>query len=506
MVAKTYKHVSKLLGGTALVLAGNVLGMGSQFGIRIVSANYLGPEQYGLIAMGLTTVNILVIFSLLGLKKGLARHIPRSDKYRELLVSSLLISLPFATMLALLISFNSAQIEQFFNLPGLSGVLTVMALAVPFVVFLKIVIGVFQGFESAKERVILENISNKTLQLIFIAGAVLFGLDTVGVAGAWLGAVTIAAVVSLVMLWWKADLIKSGNSFVPVPSFSSTAYPLLVFSLPLMISQSLWQILQNIDNFLLGYFYTSTQVGTYDAVFVLSRIVLVIPMSFTFMYLPIYSDIDSSGNSQLLIQFYQVTTKWMMFATLPIYLLFLTQPSEVLDLVYGQDYATGSIVMMALISGFLFHVIMGLNGVSLTAIGKTRIVMYGNITAFSLNFILNFVLIPPFGLIGAAVASAVSFGLINIILCQRLYVYTGAHPLSREMLGPLSGMLLITPIMFYFKSYFDSDILSLVILFLIILLSEVIAIKYLGGVTSEDKKIAQQFYDKIPINKWLGRQ
>ena len=57
----------------------------------------------------------------------------------------------------------------------------------------------------------------------------------------------------------------------------------------------------------------------------------------------------------------------------------------------------------------MFHTFLGLNGVSLVVIGQPKLNMFRNTFAVILNIVLNVLLIPKYGTVGAGVATAVSY-------------------------------------------------------------------------------------------------
>jgi len=75
---------------------------------------------------------------------------------------------------------------------------------------------------------------------------------------------------------------------------------------------------------------------------------------------------------------------------------------------FGPEYTDGSLALVTLALGFFTHSVAGPNVNTLTAIGRTRIIMWDNLLAGVTNIALNFALIPEYGILGAAVATAVS--------------------------------------------------------------------------------------------------
>ncbi|WP_306059963.1 polysaccharide biosynthesis C-terminal domain-containing protein [Natronococcus wangiae] len=78
----------------------------------------------------------------------------------------------------------------------------------------------------------------------------------------------------------------------------------------------------------------------------------------------------------------------------------------------------GNIELIVLPSGFYLHTLIGPNSKLLLAIGETRAMMKASIQSAILNITLNYLLIPQYSIMGAALATAGSYVVLNII-----YVY-----------------------------------------------------------------------------------
>jgi O-antigen/teichoic acid export membrane protein len=107
-----------------------------------------------------------------------------------------------------------------------------------------------------------------------------------------------------------------------------------------------------------------------------------------------------------------------------------TYPSTVLNMTFGPEYAGGALSLTILAVGFFAHAIAGPSGNALAAIGKTRSMMYDNATVLAINLGLNVVLVPRWGIVGAAVATTVGYGVLNGLYLGQLYLATGMQPFT----------------------------------------------------------------------------
>jgi O-antigen/teichoic acid export membrane protein len=84
------------------------------------------------------------------------------------------------------------------------------------------------------------------------------------------------------------------------------------------------------------------------------------------------------------------------------------------------------------------------------------------------NVLLNIILIPPLGIVGAAVASAVSLILAGIILSLKLYLSWHIQPLSKNLLKPLIASIALALLFrFTIGSFIDVTLWMLPLLFIL---------------------------------------
>jgi O-antigen/teichoic acid export membrane protein len=94
---------------------------------------------------------------------------------------------------------------------------------------------------------------------------------------------------------------------------------------------------------------------------------------------------------------------------------------------FGKDYLLGAVPLVILGFGQLFNVFVGPVGNALNMANSERVVFRVSALTLVLNLGLNALLIPYFGLIGAAVATVSSLVLWNIILAIQLKIKHGVN-------------------------------------------------------------------------------
>ena len=88
---------------------------------------------------------------------------------------------------------------------------------------------------------------------------------------------------------------------------------------------------------------------------------------------------------------------------------------------FGQEFVSGSPALIILSGAQLVNAAAGSVGLTLMMTGHERSTAYGLFVSAVVNVVLNAVLIPQFGVVGAAVATATSTILWNVLLIIEVY-------------------------------------------------------------------------------------
>ena len=119
------------------------------------------------------------------------------------------------------------------------------------------------------------------------------------------------------------------------------------------------------------------------------------------------------------------------------------------------------LVLQLLVLGQFINAASGPCGNVLTMKGWTWLNLINSLILAIVNFILNFMMIPRYGLLGAALATAFSLGLVNIMRYLEVAVFLKIAPYKIRSLKPiLFGMLAIIPISIFRNS---SPVISLIL-------------------------------------------
>jgi O-antigen/teichoic acid export membrane protein len=130
---------------------------------------------------------------------------------------------------------------------------------------------------------------------------------------------------------------------------------------------------------------------------------------------------------------YQAATGWVVLLAWPAYLLFAAYAGPVLAL-FGPDYAAGRGVTTILACTMLLATGCGMVDAVLNMAGRTAWTFYNALAAVAVNVVLDLLLIPGYGIVGAALAWSAAIVVGNLVPLGQLYWAMRLHPFGRGTL------------------------------------------------------------------------
>ena len=469
------QSLQKIAKGTGIIFTGTIIGMLLAFVSRVIIVRYITQSEYGIYSLALVLMSIFAMISTLGLQSGIPRQIAYfrgkkdSEKVSGIVKSSIQIALVASIFFSFFLFFLSDIISvKAFHSPELSTPLKIFAIAIPFSVLIVIFTSIFRGFDRVEPHVYFQNILRNVLLLPLLGIVILFGLSFIGVVYAYLASIALTCIAFAVYAAKKLPVSVRGEKNTNADSLRKE---LLLFSLPLLAVSILGMIMTWTDTLMLGYFKTPDVVGLYNAALPLANLIPVVLTSMKFLYVPIASQLYSQNLIAEMRRNYAILTKWMFSLTLPLFLIIFLFPETVLNILFGSRYIQAGTALQILALGMFIHTFLGPNGATLMTAGKTRFLMWTNLVGAILNIALNIFLIPLFGIIGAAIASASSLAVINVLKSTWLYLLFGIHPFTKNYIKPiLTSVLLVFVIFTFVRSMVDGISFWLLLILLIIFL------------------------------------
>jgi O-antigen/teichoic acid export membrane protein len=431
---------AQLVRGSTLLLVARVIAQAAEFGLQLFFVHYLAKSDYGALAYALSIVLLLRAVALFELPVTLARFLPiyREERREGALLGSVLMSVGIVTGLGVLIAVTLdaglllLDLEPTDNQDALI-VLSILVLVVPLEALDILLTSLFATFASPRAIFIRQAIVGPGLKLGLAAAVVVSeaGLVSIAVGYAAIDLICLAIYGALFAL-----LLRRQAALSPVRR-NQLAFPVrttLGFAAPLLASTLVWILMESSDAILLGYFHSTDAVAAFRAVLLVAALNQGVTFTFALLYTPMLARLYAREAWGEMRDFYWRATLWVTVLSFAVFLLTFSFASATTSGVVGERYADSAPIMAVLALGYFFHCSLGFNGLTLRVFGKLRYTVSVDVAAAVANVLINLLLIPRWGAVGAAVGTSSTMVLHNVAKQYGLWRYTGVGLFPRAYL------------------------------------------------------------------------
>lgn len=244
----------------------------------------------------------------------------------------------------------------------------------------------------------------RTVMLVPLQGALVFwvilndlGLRALIVVNAL--SVLFSITLNLVILVWKQFSLRLLR-----PSFDRpTAIQLLRFGFVLFLNDSLAVIHTRADSFIIGLFMPIARMGHYNGALVVANYLLTPSRLFVAPFFPAVSERVAKGDYKALAEGSRTSLRYLMLLVTPMAGGIIALAPLVLDLLYPSEFLVAILSLQLLAVGYMVNALGYPASACLTGLGRPEQIIYNALPAITLMLLLHLLLIPPYGIIGAAV-------------------------------------------------------------------------------------------------------
>lgn len=411
---------SRQLRGSSLLLTGRVLAMGINFATQILIIRYLDKADYGAFAYALSIVALVQAAIQLGLDRSLTRYVPMYDEQRDeerlfgtiAFVVSVVTALGVTVVLAVIV-FRSIVEGTLVQDPGAVAVLAVLIALAPIEALDNLLVSLLAAFDQTGAIFLRRYVVAPALRLVVVglliagSGSVLF-LAGGYVLGGVLGLVIFGT--HLVRL-----LQRRRDAAATPPKWRVPVAELLTFAIPLLTTDLVFMTLNATDAIMLERFGTVEDVASLRAVMPTARLNQVVLASFGILYVPFIARLFVRDDHGEIGRRYWQTAAWVVVLSFPILATTLLFSRELTADLLGEAYANSAVILIILSIGYYTNALFGFNGMTLNVYRAVGFVVVVNLLAVAGNIGLNLALIPRWGPAGAAVATAMTFVVHNLL-------------------------------------------------------------------------------------------
>ncbi len=448
------RDVSVLAKGTGIAFVGAVASALFSYAFVAVAARGLGARTYGTLTLALNIVNLFSLIALFGLNRGALRYVAiyrgTVDKARErgVVLFTTLIVLCSSVILAAVAYIAAPRLASL--LAGGSNEFTTalrpLSFAIPLFALLTLYGSIANGQRKILYWVLSVNICQPLTSVLLLGAVLLLGWGLGGAVVAYL----VSCVLGLaVALWLQRGYFLRSTAQVP-PHYEMR--PVVLFALPLAVVNVLDRTTTQLDTYMLGFLGTRADVGVFALAAKTVTVTLMVLSSINTMFAPMIADLYHRGQKGELTSLLMLVTRWSLTFSLPVCVAILLFAQPILHF-FGHDFQTGSTALMILAVGQLVNAATGPVGYILSMTGHSGLSLFDSVVVIVLNVILDLLLIPRFGLLGAAVGSSMSSAGINLLRFAQVHHVLQVYPYNSRCLKPILANALAAVPAWLLRSY-----------------------------------------------------
>lgn len=409
------KDFSEVLSGSACGFFFKLTGLFLGYVFTVLVARNYGPEGLGVLTLTITVLSISVVIIKVGvdinLMKWIARYNEKSleSKIKDLYLKSVGIIFFIGSIVSIILFFSSGWLAStVFKKDNLEEPFYLISIVLIPLAILHLNSETMRGYKKISYYFVL----NSNLISFFGIALIILNLQSVfsryTQIDIYIVATLLATIISVFLVF------KTINFKQHISSSSLPVSKLIIDSFPIMITSSLMMLMGWTDVIMVGIFMTEYDVGIYTAALKLALLTSLSLIAVNSILAPKISYMYSTGDEAGMKIVVMLATKLIFFTSLPILLVFMIAPELFLSL-FGQEFKSGAMVLIILSIGQLINAMSGPVGHILNMTDRQVIFQYIMLISVLLNIILNYFLIPMYGLEGAAISTAASTVLWNLL-------------------------------------------------------------------------------------------
>lgn len=381
------------------LLLDNIVRLGGGFFLTVWLARYLGPEQFGLFNYAIAFVALFTFFGTLGLNEIMVRNLIQSPSQRdEIMATAFLLR-----MLGGTIAFGLALVLVFFLNPfdrTVHWLVGIIAAGIIFQAF-EVIDSYFQS-QVLSKYVVLARVIPFVLVSSLKVFLILTGAPLVAFAWVWLIEIVLAGM-GLMVIYYSRGFSLRLKEFK-----SQIAKNLIKDAWPMILSGVAVMIYMRIDQIMIRHMIGEKAVGIYAAAMKVSEAWYVLGGIIIFSTFPIIIHLKTESEAlyrEKCRQVYKVLI--IMGAAAAGGTILMAKP--LIYFLYGEAYSQSMAVLSVQVLGVMLVYLISASTYALVAEGLQKYHVYRTVLGCIVNILLNLILIPWFGLMGAVFSMLCSY-------------------------------------------------------------------------------------------------
>ena len=420
-------YTKKAVKGTSIVFVMVLVTSFLSYLWRVLLEGNLTKSDYGLVFALVAFFQMILVFKDLGLNSALTKYTAEFRTRKEfskikgsillVFITQFLIGL-FIGIIAIIFSDQIATIvfHDYADTALVSLLIKLYAVAMILVPGAALMKSCFQGFQRMEYYSLVTFIRAFSLLLF----TYIF-LDN--------GLFVIAPILAYVLYYMLPPLIYFPIFIKKVfPDFFSVkaavdkhlTKKLFRFGIPVILTGFGGIIFTTTDTVILTLFRPLSEVGLYNIGMPTSRILWKLSAALAVVLLPLSSELWASRSIDRIGKGMRILYKYSFMLILPLSIVMFMFPEIILRIIFGGDSVAAANVIRILSIGAVARVLGTANNTILSGIGKPGVVSRITLAGAGVNLVLNILLIPVYGMEGAAATTTLTFILMFFLAMRKL--------------------------------------------------------------------------------------
>lgn len=375
---------------------------------QVLLARWMGPFEYGIFVLVWVTMVIAGNLSCLGFHTSVIRFVSeyrensRAAELRGLLVTSRVFAIASSTLIAVIgfagLWWFQDAVESYYVVPFYLGII-----CLPMIALSDLLQGISRAHAWAFSALSPTYLVRPVLILVCMAGAL-----AAGYAPTARTAMICAILATYATTMWQLVTVSGSADRLTGDGPRQILFrQWLLVSMPIFLVESFFYLLTNADVLMVGRYLPPDDVAIYYATVKTLALVHFVYFAVKTGVAQRYATIWHGGDRQAFRNFAQATVGWTFWPSLAMAVVVLAIGQPMLAL-FGPHFDQGYPLLFVLVFGVVARAAVGPAESLLTMSGNQNICAGVYAMTLSINIGLNVLLIPLYGLWGAAVATAVA--------------------------------------------------------------------------------------------------
>lgn len=494
------KDLVKIFGKGAVVsLIGIISGRIFHFLGFVILARAMGPGEFGVFSLNENIVSILANICTIGLDRGVIHFLNKSTNAEE--SSNIILKAVKASMavslVAVLFFFLNYQLNLFsiLSYKNFNQYLFYFSFVIVLNSLLFIGTAITRTSLSMKYTFYYQYFGQPFLFFLII---LILSFTKLSLWNALLG-----LIISLIVV-----LIFNFRSVSNQYSLKAAALlkrnhveGLLRFSILSIFASSVTLLTTRFDRILLGILRNEYDVGIYQSISQISVLMALILGAFGSIVIPMVSRYYNENNFGQIKSLLHVSTKWSFYLAIPVFILFITIPDQIIEVVFGREYLAGSATLSMLAFAQLINAGTGPIGPTLIMTNNQKPWLKIALISLLLNVGLNFLLIPNYSYWGNGISMVITMSMLYGSGISFLYRKYKILPYNRNFLKGIASGITTFILLWLINNNLDISNYLRVPFLVILCYTLFILFLYLLKFDKEDRILIEMISKKTGFNR-----